>query len=419
MDSATKSVQAILGGLEYDCFRDLVVFDEHDETNADGKVVRKFDKDRLQKIVDVCNQRFQKDGSPALIGPGHTLLAKDAKESDQPAIWGLATDFRVGEFGPSQKTGILATFYMKRAIDTTDERGNPKVISGHQALKEYPRPSIELWHKENLIDWIALGRRRPERDLGLLMCSKDASGKICYQKATDDKLLYTMDPEESPSIDKPALADTDTENEFNPEEVKQYERAWKYFCKSKGMSQYSSACMSTTNTALPGGNKEVKQMSATPEEVLQYQKERDEAKAESAKLKAEVDTLKADKAETERVAQYAKRLAEIGVTKDINEAEELAFCVGAFKEVSQFQKYAERLDKNSKGKNEPPIGGTMVKTAVGKEETIDSNMDKAEQVVQYMKRHEGDPEFAGLGSGPNAAILRYNKALADVNQGKI
>lgn len=435
MDSVTNSLSRLLGE-DYETVDGLAIFDEHEEKDKEGNVVRKFDKDRLAKIAENCNKRFTKDGSPAMIGPGHTLLDKSAPEQSQPPIWGMATDFRVGEFGPSKRLGILAKFYMKRQIETTDERGNTRVLSGTQALKEFPRPSVELWHKEDLIDWIALGRRRPERDLGLLMCAKNPDGKICYQKGVEGKLSYTMDPTEAPDIAKPDLENTDSEEEFNPEEVKQYERTWKYFCKTKGMSQYNagggpggSAFMSPTNTSIAGGSsggsgytketEEPRQMAATPDEVLQYQKKIDEAKAESAKLKAQVEKLEAEKAYNERVTQYAKGLAETGVTCDINEAEELAFAIEAFPQVAQFQRYNERLKANSKKKDAPPVNERMIQVK-GKEDKdlSDISMPEAEPIIQYMRNHELDPEMIACGQGHNGAMLRYQKAAEAVKQGK-
>ena len=160
-------------------------------------------------------------------------------------------------------------------------------------------------------------------------------------------------------------------------------------------------------------------MAATPEEVLQYQKQIDDAKAETAKIKAEVDQLKAEKAKNELVSQYAKKLGEISVTKEIDIEEELAFCVATFPQVAQFQRYAERLEKNSKGKNEPPIGGEMIRTKgkVEGEREI-ATMADADSIIQYIHNHEQDADMVALGGGSRGAQLRYQKAVEAVSQGR-
>lgn len=132
--------------------RDVPVFDEHDEYDQDGKLVRKFDRAALEGIARRCNLREETTGDVSPIGPGHTL--RQAKETDQPPIWAYGRNYHVGTFGPENKTAILVDWYVK-------PQHWDDVLS-------YPRRSVELWMKDGIIDWIALLRRTPMRDLGLI-----------------------------------------------------------------------------------------------------------------------------------------------------------------------------------------------------------------------------------------------------------
>ncbi len=123
------------------------VFDEHDA----------FSKDRLELIAANCNLREKKTGDACPIVIGHTIPG--APEADQPSAVGYARNFRVGTFGPSKKVGILSDFWIKS--------GSYDAVS-----KEDWRRSVELWPDELFFDPIALLRRTPKRDLGLLTFGK-------------------------------------------------------------------------------------------------------------------------------------------------------------------------------------------------------------------------------------------------------
>ncbi len=174
-DTATISLQNILNGGDYELVRDVPVFDEHDEYDAKGQLARRFDAAKLTQIARTSNAR-RRTGDLAPIGAGHTVtdqydpatrqLLYKAKETDQPPIWGYVGEFKVGRYGPGGKLAIVADFYMRRKI-TIETPNGERTLSGRQALEEFPRRSIELWYADDTIDWVALLRRTPQRDLGL------------------------------------------------------------------------------------------------------------------------------------------------------------------------------------------------------------------------------------------------------------
>lgn len=182
MDAATKSLNHITKSGEFSVIKDVPVFDEHDEFDADGKLIRKFDRKALQKIVDECNRRAESSGDLSPFGPGHTIAG--AKEHEQPPTYGYAKNYRVGTFGPEKKLGILVDWYVKKTVTTPDG----KEADGIAEVKSYPRRSIELWLKDGFIDHIALLRRTPQRDLGLLAFDK---GQTVTVPSTNQLFSYS------------------------------------------------------------------------------------------------------------------------------------------------------------------------------------------------------------------------------------
>lgn len=157
-DATLTSLDAILKSGDYEIIDNVPIFDAHDEHDKEGKLVRSFRRAELQAIADKCNQRAIDTGDLAPFGPGHTI--DGAPETSQPPVYGYAKDFTVGHFGPASKLAILCKFYIKKS---------------HKALAaSFPRRSVELWVKDKMIDWIALLRRTPQRDLGLLTYVKEA-----------------------------------------------------------------------------------------------------------------------------------------------------------------------------------------------------------------------------------------------------
>lgn len=204
MDAATKSLDHILKSGEYSVVKDIPVFDEHDEHDADGKLLRKFDRKALQKIVDECNRRAKDTGDLSPHGPGHTI--NDAPEHLQPVTYGYATNYKIGEYGPKKKLGILADFYVKNKVTRPDG----VEADGIAEFKSYPRRSVELWLRDGFIGHIALLRREPKRELGLVAFAKGqqvtipSTGQIFTSAKKDTsyaaavrggKLCYAMEPD--------------------------------------------------------------------------------------------------------------------------------------------------------------------------------------------------------------------------------
>lgn len=115
-----------------------------------------LDKNRLQKVADIQNERIATTGDATPIIIGHTR--RGLAEKDQPAVTGLATRFEVVKFG--KVWGLRATPWAK-----PQDKEN---------FKRYPRRSCEFWTDPDLIDPISLlGANTPRLDLGLHQLSRD------------------------------------------------------------------------------------------------------------------------------------------------------------------------------------------------------------------------------------------------------
>jgi len=266
MDTATTSLKTIMESGDYERVPSVAIFDVHEEWE-NGKLARKFDKEALEEIARVCNARRDETGNLIAFGPGHLNSKKG--EMDLPPIWGYASEVRVGPFGPKEKIGLLVDYYVKKQVDIPDGVGGTKTVSGKEALSQFPKPSIELWFKDKVIDWIALLKRTPERDLGLTVYEKLPweTGPRYYpsQDKTNPlscsfdgkKLRYAMD--DSP-VDPPDNDDLDDDDK------KKADKYWKHHLKSNKVLRYMcsakkyeeeadqyAAFPSPTNTNLPKG----------------------------------------------------------------------------------------------------------------------------------------------------------------------
>ncbi len=146
------------------------VFCEHDECDADGKVVKHWGRDELEVIASNAREAFEKRGHAPRITIGHTLRGPNVKEKEQPPLVGFQMEPRVGEFGPEGQLGILCDFYYYP--DKADE------------AKEYPYRSVELYPGTKELAGCALLKRDPKLQMGM----------VCYERS-GDLARYSMDQE--------------------------------------------------------------------------------------------------------------------------------------------------------------------------------------------------------------------------------
>lgn len=244
-DAATRSLDSLNDRSQWEVIPAVPVFDAHDEevspdaaqatpawvVREGDRLVRRFDRQALQELADRANRRDRESGDLSPVGPGHTVpdqydadgrLVRKVPEGEQPPVWGYARNWRVGEFGPSRKLGLLCDLYVRS--DRADE-----------VRRDYPRRSVELWLRDRMIDWIALLRRTPRRDLGLLTNSRRGA---CLRYAMEDFMPHDLDKDLPPGGPTDTLPDADA---LTPEEEKTAARYWKHYMKDPVM-QFVKGC---------------------------------------------------------------------------------------------------------------------------------------------------------------------------------
>lgn len=178
-------VQKFADDSKWKVLRGVPVFDEHEEemevpvVGPDGKKttqksVERFSRQELQEIADNCN-RLVATGNPPGLTIGHTK--DDAAETDQPETIGYGCNYRVAAFGPEQKLGILH-----------DEKYYPQK---YELAKTMPYRSVERWRAGKYFKPIALLRREPRRNLGVVAAYQASNGDTAVRYS----MRYAM-PEE-------------------------------------------------------------------------------------------------------------------------------------------------------------------------------------------------------------------------------
>jgi|SRR5579859_315517 len=193
MDPTIASLQQILQSGEYEAIENVPIFDENTFEYVDAETKEKrsfhFDRSYLEEVVANCNKRAKTTGDLIPIGPGHTSKDLTQPETSQPPIWAYAAQLHLGPFGLARKLAILATFFVKKIYK--------------DQVAQFPRRSVELWTGQKFIDWIALCKRTPQRDLGLLTFQNDL--KLRYEMGFDMEEKDKYDPTKPPDKNEPAM----------------------------------------------------------------------------------------------------------------------------------------------------------------------------------------------------------------------
>lgn len=284
MDATKATLERILGSGDYETIEGVPVFTEHDEPvsvkdaqryplfvvkGKDGGLVRRFDRKALEYLAKRGSEREKKTGDLGLFGPGHTIpdqwkdgiLIRKIPETDQPPVWGAFGNWRVGRFGPdaeggeageSGELGLLVDLYAR-----------PQYAA---EVGEFPRRSSELWLADGTIDWLALMRRTPRLDMGLVMNRRPGTphrqwittSVVSLRRGKRQGLCmrYSMEDYDMAGMAGTAPADPTgvppDANEPSPDEAKQYDRMWKHFMKQP-MMQYMQDCFSKASAEPPAG----------------------------------------------------------------------------------------------------------------------------------------------------------------------
>lgn len=186
----------------------------------------------LPDVAKEANRRFEEDGVPGVLTLGHRDPRKT--ETEQPPVVGATKDYRVGTFGPQNKPCVLATGYIRR--DREDE------------AREYPFRSVDYYPGKKQITGVALLKRDPQLDMGMVTYREPAGLIIRYVRDTEmaDDLDPTMPPGTPMKDDDEGAAEEYRKHCYSHPYAKKYHEQ---MCAQYGGMAFPSG----TNGALPGG----------------------------------------------------------------------------------------------------------------------------------------------------------------------
>jgi hypothetical protein len=173
----------------------LPIFITHKRAKADSAgVVQNIDvslKD-LGVIAQNINERIEGSGVPVRVTPGHIKQDRNTPETEQPDIWGWAKEAKPGVFGPKQRPCIwLIPYYYPERFD--------------ESLR-YPFRSPEYYHGNQEITGVALLKRDPELDMGVVTHYMRDAAELYMIGTTMPDII--PDPTVAPDVNTPA-ADPD------------------------------------------------------------------------------------------------------------------------------------------------------------------------------------------------------------------
>lgn len=322
----------------------------------------------LPRIVLNMRQTKAESGVVPRITPGHTVKDQKAPETQQPEPWGWMPDYYVGTFGPRRLPAILADFFFRPEC--------------YEEAKAYPYRSVEFYPASKEITGVALLKRDPQLDLGIVQYAGRDGG---YHYSMDDggKGGTPADPPDAAAGDKDKQAQPVTSDD----------PVWQYMCKQ--YAQYMATQQQTgTGTGTPPPQ-EPTQMSKQSEEAVRYMKLQQE-QFQNTVLK-ELKELKT--ARDQDAANYAREKSRRTVDHLIYEGYQLrdpAKEVERMASLTDAQR-AEREQEIRENYLRAPVGGDFV--PLRPDAIPEGGRDKQpsqkemDQAFQYMREHEDCGDF--------------------------
>lgn len=312
-------------------------------------------------------QRLEKEfGVIPRMTLGHTLLDPQTPERKQPPIVGYGRNLRVGTFGPAKAVAVLADCYYRR--DCWEE------------AKEYPYRSAEYYSNSKEITGIALLKRDPQLDMGMVTYRRGESPYYLYM-GDDAKMDDKANPAgEGSPVDPPDAA----QEKLTPEEEKMADKFMRHYSrKFPAMQQFMAApapaCPSGTNGGPPAPGRQ------------------DMGRQDSPVLNARVQALENQLRETQ--SQYVRAECE----RELERLESTGYQLDKAQEAAAMlpmtpEQRSARLKYIQQFYRQAPVGNSFLPVPVfadgrpnaqGKATFSDAEADKA---IHYMAMH---PDLCG------------------------
>jgi hypothetical protein len=157
-DATMTAFAALLDESKWKVVRDVPIFKTFPKTKVikgDKLVELEVTEADLYEIALNAEKRFSETGTVGRLTPGHIKPFED--ETKQPPIYGHPMNFKVGGWGPKNELAVLCDFYVKP--------------ENWEDFTTYPYRSPEYHEDRKEITGVALLKRDPKLDLGMLMFS--------------------------------------------------------------------------------------------------------------------------------------------------------------------------------------------------------------------------------------------------------
>ncbi len=194
LDPTLEAVESLRDEKKWKIVPNVPIFIPHTRKDENGQPKYHVTEADLKEIANVCNARARA-GALGKIQIGHTIrdqygddgFLRKTPEHEQPELVGVFKDYKVGRFGPEQKPALLVNLYYRR--DKFDH------------AKTYPFRSVEYYNQAKEITALALLRKDPDLDMGMLLFSRDL-GPCDYYSSKGLPMTESLSEEVIPDEDE-------------------------------------------------------------------------------------------------------------------------------------------------------------------------------------------------------------------------
>jgi len=375
MGDATLDFLASLDRPELWHTDEVPVFVPHEREKSvpgGGKIRVKVTEADLHTIARRANDREAQTGTLAVVTLGHRRPERDVPETEQPPVVGYARKWRVGRFGPKKLPCLYCTRYIRR--EEWDE------------AKRFPFRSVDFYPSKGEITGLALLKRDPELDMGMVAYHDGAV--LLYSREVNMPDL--PDPTKPPMADEPDEGYAQFEGHVAKHPVLSYVCS-KY--EGEAMGGGAPAVPGPESASLPapapGGGLPPPAPDMTPMQRDQVAIEYARSQRENTALRDELAGLRREVAQKDSEALVSQLQAE-GYLLD--KAEEVQYMAGLHKPARDARAASIRKNYRRDPTAGPllPVGGRSERetspTRKNAADFVDADLAKA---TQYMKEHPG------------------------------
>jgi hypothetical protein len=292
-----------------------------------------IDPEKIKAVVETQQKLERGTGGIPRITPGHTLKDPKTPEGKQPPPWGWSKSWRFSQF--NGKPTIFGTLYFSKALTPDDSTGERKYVVPADDARTYPYRSPEYYDGEGEITGVALLRRDPQLDLGVLTYSREnnlgvllhesngvtyfAKGDVMAEESKEvkkeEKVADSMNPANPPQAAAPSPEDSEKFMACMKHHMPHLHALHEHMARGGHITQFGMSPMTPANAAVPAP--EVPPPPHMPEAHHMA------AVKEAVRMAREEDNLRFSRLEAQLAEERKLRTDAEGVAKR-NKAEQVA-----------------------------------------------------------------------------------------------